>query len=203
MTNTVTGIVTNLTRLGNTTGGNPRWEVELSTPTPPFNGRHTFRVKNDSGLSLVIDNSVYADKPHVYTLERGQLSMVSQYEAPSELGHPATIATLNVGGHQYAEVYFTHGFYIDGSMAIQAWETSDPADPITTVTVNLAAYGATPAEGCVFVKDYSENRGIVASLMNDHSLIAPTGEGVKLPHGTIVNEYRLLAPFRRLLGLSA
>jgi hypothetical protein len=159
-------------------------------------------VKNDSGLSLVIDNSIYAEVPHVYTLEHGQLSMVSEYEAPSELGLQ-TIATLNVGGYQYTEVYFTHGFYIDGSMAIQAWEASDPETPITTVTINLAAYGATPDEGCVFVKDYSENRGIVASLMNDHGLIAPTGEGVKLPHGTIVNEYRLLAPFRRLLGLSA
>ena len=198
---TVIGLVTKVTRLGSTKNGNPRWAVELSTPTPPFNGRHTFNVKNDSGLSLVIDNSIYAKVPHVYTLEGGQLSSVSEYEAPSELGLQ-TIATLNVGGHQYTEVYFIAGRYGDGSLAIQCYEADDPT-PITTVTVNLAAYGATPAEGCVFVKDYSENRGIVASLMNDHSLIAPTGEGVRLPHGIIVNEYRLLPPFRRLLGMPA
>ncbi len=200
MTNTVAGIVTNLTRLGNTRNGNPRWDVELSTPTPPFNGRHTFRVKNDSHLSLVIDQSIYADKPHVYTLEHGQLSMVSDCEPPSDLG-PLTIPTLNVGGYEYTEVYFVAGQYGDGSLAIQCYEMDDPT-PVTAVTVNLAAYTSPPEEGCVFVKDYSENRGIAASLQ-EAGLIEPTGRRAHLPHETIVLEYRLLPEFRRLLGLSA
>lgn len=112
-----------------------------------------------------------------------------------------TLHSLTFADYTYGGVYFTLGSYGDGSPAIQAWQKSDPYTPLTTVTVNLGAYGATPEKGCVFVKDYSENKGLAQALM-DADLIRPTERVVELPHGLKVQEYEVLAPFRALLGVT-
>jgi hypothetical protein len=73
--NTVTGVVTNVQRLGTTVWGNPMHAVTLSTPTEGFDGISTFRISNDSSLNYAIGNSEYRDTPHVFVLTRaGRIS---------------------------------------------------------------------------------------------------------------------------------
>lgn len=51
----------------------------------------------------------------------------------------------------------------DDSWALMVTDDSDL--PIMTATVNLTDQGEVPAPGYVFIKDWSENRGVMDSLI--------------------------------------
>lgn len=72
---TVTAIVEEVIRKGNTQNGNPRVWVKVLTSTQGYRNRETFKVRENSSLSLMIDNSEYKDAPHVFELSsRGSIS---------------------------------------------------------------------------------------------------------------------------------
>lgn len=73
------------------------------------------------------------------------------------------------------EVELVFGKYGDGSVAIQG--TSLIGEPIFTATVAL---DEKPAEGCVFLKDWSENQGISEALVKA-GIVEMTGR--KVPAG--------------------
>lgn len=50
---------------------------------------------------------------------------------------------------------------------------SDYGEHLLTPTINLEAYGLSPAPGHAFIKDYSENEGVLASLQNSGIISAP------------------------------
>ena len=58
--------------------------------------------------------------------------------------------------------------------ANQLW-IEDPIDMVAVVSENIPGY--TPAEGCIFVKDYSENTGVLSALI-DAGVLVPTGRAV-------------------------
>lgn len=60
--------------------------------------------------------------------------------------------------------------------------TSEQGEPLATVTVNLSAYGQFPGEGNVFVKNWSENEGILDVLVREGVLSAPLRE---IPSGFV------------------
>lgn len=53
------------------------------------------------------------------------------------------------------------GEYVDGSGPSLRLEDSHPGEPVATCTVNLAVK---PPTGHVYIKDYSENEGMLAAL---------------------------------------
>lgn len=61
--------------------------------------------------------------------------------------------------------------YRDGSIALQLFD--EYGSPLMTPTVNLEAYGEHPAEGNVFIKDWSENQGILQSLIDEKVISEP------------------------------
>ena len=63
-------------------------------------------------------------------------------------------------------------FYGDRSMAILLHAID--GEPLATATVCIADYGFTPPEGHVVVKDYSENEGMLACLIAQGVVTAPT-----------------------------
>lgn len=54
--------------------------------------------------------------------------------------------------------------YADDSIALFCVD-KDTGEPICTPSVCLRGYGITPREGYVFIKDYSENEGMVDALV--------------------------------------
>lgn len=88
-----------------------------------------------------------------------------------------------------AQVVLNIGRYANKRPAIQL-ETLD-GDPYATATVNLP--NDTPAKDCVFIKDYSENEGMLTWLV-ENKIVAPTGR--ILPSGfVVIPEARLLEPW--------
>lgn len=56
--------------------------------------------------------------------------------------------------------------YADGSLALIASATDEDGFPDEeTLSINLGVYGLTPPPGCVYVKDYSEHRGLPQALV--------------------------------------
>lgn len=82
---------------------------------------------------------------------------------------------VTLGGTEYRDVEVRrNGRYADGSPAIQLW---DAQGPLATATVWLPE---PPAEGCVWIKDWSENEGMLDSLalagvIEVTGRVAPTG----------------------------
>lgn len=92
---------------------------------------------------------------------------------------------IKLDGDNY-DVRFRRGRYSNGAVAIQAVDNLS-GEVVCTVTTNL--HEAFPSEGCVFVKDYSENGGL-ADQLEDAGLIKPTGRWE--PSGWVqIQEYRL------------
>ena len=80
------------------------------------------------------------------------------------------IDSITFGGTTWENVEIVLGNYGPGYLAVQL-EVFDPEwgfyEPLTTVSVNLEAYRYTPAApDAFFVKDYSENAGILAALQS-------------------------------------
>jgi hypothetical protein len=65
--------------------------------------------------------------------------------------------------------------YRDGQPAWQAYDAEDGA-PVATITVNMADYGhIMPEDGSeIFVKNYSENEGILEQLV-EQGIVEDTG----------------------------
>ncbi|QNJ55984.1 hypothetical protein SEA_RASPUTIA_94 [Microbacterium phage Rasputia] len=84
-----------------------------------------------------------------------------------ETMEPLTIEQITFGGTTYQDVTVEVTRYMtqDGSTAIVLTNRDEYGFPglLTKVTTNLEpAYSANP--GCVFVKDYSENEGLLAAF---------------------------------------
>ena len=89
------------------------------------------------------------------------------------------------------EVYFQLGRYQDNSIAIKI-SLAMTGEPMGVATVCLAQYKEKPAEGNVFIKNWSENEGILESLQESGIL----GESVA-QHKTgfaTADECKLLIP---------
>lgn len=77
------------------------------------------------------------------------------------------IGELTIGGTTYKNVYLETRAYLDGSPALVL---SDDEGEILTATVWLPT---APAQGCVWIKDWSENAGVLLAL-TEAGVIAPT-----------------------------
>ena len=81
-----------------------------------------------------------------------------------------TLRTLPLPGNTLTNVRLVHaGHYGDGSPAFEVYD-----DEGMYCRVTVALPDAVPAEGCIFVKDYSENAGMVNALLSAGA-IATTG----------------------------
>lgn len=97
---------------------------------------------------------------------------------------------LTFAGETWRNVLVSRGAYPGGELAL----TLDAGgEPLTVASVNLApAYGLVPAEGCIFVKDYGENAGLLAALA-EAGVLRPTGRTVSFgPWGTTASEAEVL-----------
>lgn len=104
-----------------------------------------------------------------------------------------------------------HGFTTTTRMAFQAYQQPDAGaaivfyvtdeefgneEPFGVATVNMASYGSPAADGCVWIKDYAENEGMVESLTKA-GVIELTGN--RVPTGFVeVHEARVIAPYDTL-----
>lgn len=71
---------------------------------------------------------------------------------------------LTLSGRTYKHVGIAIGHYFDGSTAIRLFTQS--GEPLIDATVSLAGSLRYPADGCVFVKDYSEGAGLMDAFEN-------------------------------------
>jgi hypothetical protein len=92
---------------------------------------------------------------------------------------------ITMNGVAYDDVSVRRDTYLDGTLALRL---DDLFGPLATATVHLDH--EQPSEGCVWIKDYSENTGILASL-TEAGVIAPTGRVVQAGF-THVHEARVL-----------
>jgi hypothetical protein len=76
---------------------------------------------------------------------------------------------VTLGTYQYKDVYVVMKRYYDGSPRMELY---DDEGPVCTVSINLPV---SPAPGCIWVKDWSENAGVLKSL-TDLGIIKPTGK---------------------------
>lgn len=69
--------------------------------------------------------------------------------------------------------------YQNGRKAIELLEYDSPHEPVAFATVNIPQIDI--PDDCVFIKDYSENKGILQSLINaniiDHPAILTVNQG--------------------------
>lgn len=87
----------------------------------------------------------------------------------------------------FCDVVFSK-YEADGSPAIMLMHHRDK-DLVGKATVY---HSTKPNEGCVWVKDYSENEGMLACLV-DAQIVRPTGRVLSLPYGHL-HEARILVP---------
>lgn len=76
------------------------------------------------------------------------------------MANPITMKAKYFSGQ--AEVIFP-GVYMDGALAMRI--VSPDGEPLFTATVCLVEYGYTPPTGYVAIKNYSENEGVMESLI--------------------------------------
>jgi hypothetical protein len=62
--------------------------------------------------------------------------------------------------------------YGDGSLALQVWTLNH--EPLCRASLNLSNFGIIPPDDHIYVKDYAENQGILAALI-DAEIVEPTG----------------------------
>jgi hypothetical protein len=87
-------------------------------------------------------------------------------------------------GIEYPDAKIERGQYGDGSIALRLF---DAEGPIATATVWLPT---PPQEGCVWIKDWSENEGMLASLVAA-GVVEATGQ-VEQTGFVVAHEARLL-----------
>lgn len=81
------------------------------------------------------------------------------------------------------------GYAEDDSLAISAF--SMRGEPLATCTVCLAEYGDTPMPGYVFIKDYSENEGMLQCLIQEKVIEHPMRLFTRGPYGVTFYECKL------------
>jgi len=89
------------------------------------------------------------------------------------------------GNVTYHDVELRFGRYHNGCIALALGPEDDP---LGVATVNLI--GSPPAEGCVWIKDWSENEGVLVSLVMA-GVIARTGRTATTGY-VIAHEAQLL-----------
>ena len=92
--------------------------------------------------------------------------------------------SVTLFGTTYDGVTVERAHYQDDSLALSLW---DADGPLAKATVWL---DIPPAEGCVWIKDWAENEGMLASL-TAAGVIEPTGR-VEQAGFTHVHEARVL-----------
>jgi hypothetical protein len=101
-------------------------------------------------------------------------------------GVPSVTFIGFLGGNPMSTVHFRHWrcrvikalYAADRSLRLDLRDTED-GGPIATATVCLVAYGLTPpAEHC-YIKDYSENAGMLDALVNAR-IVSFTGTNVSV-----------------------
>lgn len=97
------------------------------------------------------------------------------------------IAKITLCGFTYEDVEVRFEEYAAGGMAILLGEEYDP---IATATVYMD--GVPPSEGCVWIKDWSENAGMLLSLTKA-GLIQPTGRTTRAGYA-LAHEARVFNP---------
>lgn len=65
--------------------------------------------------------------------------------------------------------------YAEGVPALMVIDAED-GEHLTTASVNLAGYNEYPAEGNIFIKDWSENEGTLAALVEAGVVSEPVRE---------------------------
>lgn len=74
------------------------------------------------------------------------------------------IGTIKMGGTTWRDVTMTTEVYEAGGVALQLYTTDDLYEELLcTATVYLE--GQPPADGCVWIKNYSENEGLDQELV--------------------------------------
>ena len=75
------------------------------------------------------------------------------------------IADINAESVRMKNAQVTLDKYTDGTVALVATDTDEDGMPnVETLSVNLTAYGLTPPDGFLYIKDYSEGVGVTAEL---------------------------------------
>lgn len=95
------------------------------------------------------------------------------------------IPEVVMGGHTYPNVEVVFSTYQRGGVAIQLY---DEDGPLGTASVYMD--GNEPSPGCVWIKDWSENEGILESLTKA-KVIEPTGRTIQAGYA-VAHEARLL-----------
>lgn len=108
-----------------------------------------------------------------------------------------TIPRLDAFGHTWKNVRVVQSWYVtDQSIAIQL--LLEDGDILTTASLHVE--GQTPAEGCIFIKDYGENIGL-ADALQAAGIVYKTGQGLLLPpFNSVVLEARVLLPLVKFDG---
>lgn len=105
-----------------------------------------------------------------------------------------TITTKNSHGPRTVTVHASR-YVADHSPAMMLLDSN--GTPFMKPTINLTGLGASPPPGCCFIKDYSENDGVLAELVRT-GLVDDTGQTVQLER-CVANIARLNQPFLDLL----
>lgn len=102
--------------------------------------------------------------------------------------------SVALSSRPYIGVHLVFQPYLDpaGGMAVRLLQDREHGD-LATASVNLAGYGYTPSEGCVFLKSYSENSGLLESLLRA-GVVEQTGRYahvgfVDVPEVRFINEW--------------
>ena len=82
-----------------------------------------------------------------------------------------------------------HNYVDDDSTAIRLLDADD-GSPVATATICMSGYNYTPAPDCCFIKDYAENEGMLAMLV-EAGIVEETG--IELSLGFVnVQEVKIL-----------
>lgn len=71
---------------------------------------------------------------------------------------------VRLGGHDYIGVEVRFQSYMDPAGGVAVVLEQD-GERLTTASSNLAQSGSSPKPGCFFLKNYSENEGLLESLI--------------------------------------
>lgn len=100
------------------------------------------------------------------------------------------IRSITLAGHTWSNVTVQFDRYVrGGAESIELWITEDLyPEPLAVATVNLP--DSPPAEGCVWIKDWSENDGMLDAL-TQAGVIAATGRTMAAGY-VLAHEARIL-----------
>ena len=94
---------------------------------------------------------------------------------------------ITLQGTKHTGLTIEIGKYGNGEPAVQLFDPDGEfggPELVAVATVNLEGYGITADPGCIWVKDYSENSGMVVSLISA-GLIQLTGRACEMQWVTV------------------